>query len=324
MRTPREIQTVNAEVFSRTTAMASDVTIRATRRDAVSDEAFEGAMADALEVFHDVERICTRFVATSDLMVLNEARDRWHVVPDVLYRAVEEAYVAHVLTDGRFDPRVHDTLVALGYDRSLHFDERDDVTTSFNVASPLRAPWRLGQLPARRALHLGGTTIDLGGIGKGLAVRWASAKLDAVCDDYLVEAGGDCYCAGASPEGEPWRISVEDPLSGPTPVGVVQVRDQAVTTSSIRLRHWRADGTPVHHLIDPRTSRPGGDGLSAVTVVGHDPAIAEVWSKALFLEGAAGIALAASTREIAALWIYEDGSLDASGMMEDFLIWRAP
>ncbi|MEO9180911.1 MAG: FAD:protein FMN transferase [Acidimicrobiales bacterium] len=315
---------MNAEVLARTTAMASDVTIRATRRNTVSDEEFGQAMADALEVFHEVERICTRFVATSDLMVLNEARDQWHVVPDVLYRAVEEAYGAHVLTDGRFDPRVHDTLVALGYSRSLHFDERDDVTTSNNVVSTPRAPWRLGQLPARRALHLGGATIDLGGIGKGLAVRWASAKLDAVCDDFLVEAGGDCYCAGASPEGEPWRISVEDPLSGPFPVGVVQVRDRAVTTSSIRLRHWRADGTPVHHLIDPRTLRPGGDGLSAVTVVGHDPAIAEVWSKALFLEGATGIALAASTREIAALWIYEDGSLDASPTMEDYLIWRAP
>ena len=80
----------------------------------------------------------------------------------------------------------------------------------------------------------------------------------------------------------------------------------------------------MHHLIDPRTSRPGGDGLSAVTVVGSDPAIAEVWSKALFLEGAAGIVSAAGTRGIAALWVYEDGSLDTSRLMEDYLIWRAP
>ena len=40
----------------------------------------------------------------------------------------------------------------------------------------------------------------------------------------------------------------------------------------------------------PATGDPGGAGLRAVTVAGSDPAWAEVWSKALFLEGRRGIA----------------------------------
>ena len=56
----------------------------------------------------------------------------------------------------------------------------------------------------------------------------------------------------------------------------------------LRVHAWTAaDGRAVHHLVDPRTGEPGGDGLLAVTVAGPDPAWAEVWSKTLFLEGAA-------------------------------------
>ncbi len=57
------------------------------------------------------------------------------------------------------------------------------------------------------------------------------------------------------------------------------------------IHRWAtADGRTVHHLIDPRTGEPGGDGLLAVTVAGPDPAWSEVWSKSLFLAGARAIA----------------------------------
>ena len=45
--------------------------------------------------------------------------------------------------------------------------------------------------------------VDLGGIGKGLAVRWAARSGSPGCGDaVLVEAGGDCSLAGTGPEGE--------------------------------------------------------------------------------------------------------------------------
>jgi thiamine biosynthesis lipoprotein len=320
---PDGAQSAISEVTAQTTAMASTVTIRVTRRGTTSDELFNQAMEDALDVFHDMERICTRFVANSELMLLNASQNQWHVVPPVLYLAVEESYAAYVRTEGRFDPRVIDTLVALGYDHSLQFEDSENAPSGVLLPPTPREPWRLGQRPALGALHLGGAAIDLGGIGKGLAVRWASEVLSSVAEDFLVEAGGDCYCAGSAPEGDPWRVSVEDPLSGKIPVGVLEVRSRAVATSSIRLRRWCAGGVPVHHLIDPRTSRPGGEGLVAVTVVDLDPATAEVWSKSLFLEGAEGIEKAATKREVAALWVYDDGSLGVSELMSPYLIWRA-
>ena len=45
--------------------------------------------------------------------------------------------------------------------------------------------------------------IDLGGIGKGLALRWAAAKLERKgFDTFLLEAGGDLVSRGLPPDGD--------------------------------------------------------------------------------------------------------------------------
>jgi len=168
-----------------------------------------------------------------------------------------------------------------------------------------------------------GESVDLGGIGKGLAVRWSSQELAAITDNYLVEAGGDCYCAGVASDGAPWRIGIEDPTGAAEPIAVLSLKNRAATTSSIRLRQWRAGDRVVHHLIDPRTQRPGGDDLVAVTVVGKDPAAAEVDSKVLFLAGRQ-IAATARHHGIAALWVDVHGQVSTSASMERHLLWQRP
>jgi FAD:protein FMN transferase len=310
------------EIVATTTAMASTITLRVGRPRAGSPAALRAATNDALDVFHDTHATASRFDPTSPLSRANADPERWHAVPRTLYRALVEAHVAHKRTAGRFDPRVIDTLVELGYGTSLDFAAGGVVTPAAPApARAARPAWRLRARARESTVHLGGCAVDLGGIAKGLSVRWARQRLSRVTADYLVEAGGDCYCAGTSPEGDRWRVAVEDPRGGPEPVAVLSLSDRAVATSSIRLRHWRAGGAPVHHLIDPATSRPGGDGLLAVTVVGRDPAWAEVWSKVLFLEGERDIAAAARRRGVAALWVRTDGSLATSEALGDALCW---
>jgi thiamine biosynthesis lipoprotein len=278
---------------------------------------------DAIGIFHEVDETCTRFDADSPLMRANASPHRWHHVPTTLFRAVEEAKRAHDVTGGCFDPRVLRTLVALGYDRTLAFDRGDvRVDGGFNDIQRLRrGPWQPRMRYASHEIMLGEEPIDLGGIGKGLAVRWSSAILKRVTPNFLVEAGGDCYCAGHAEDGKAWRIGVEDPESPSTPVCVLAISDRAVTTSSIRLRRWTVDGKQVHHLIDPNTGRPGGENLISVTVVGEEPARAEVWSKALFIGGRAKIAESARRRSIAALWIDDGGTLSMSPALDRYVLW---
>ncbi|MDH2903359.1 MAG: hypothetical protein B7X11_03170 [Acidobacteria bacterium 37-65-4] len=301
-------------------AMASVITITMAQR-ASGEVDLDSSAQRAFDVFRDVEVAATRFDPSSPLMRANSSPRRWHRVPPVLFRALEEAHSAYQRTSGLFDPRVVKDLVSLGYDASLNFAAGEvRVGAPAEVLSE-RAPWWPLFRAHKNDVWLG-EPVELGGIGKGLAVRWASEILSSQLSDFLVEAGGDCYLAGRAPDGGPWRVGVEDPLGGTTPVAVLSLSDRAVATSSIRLRHWRAGEHAVHHLIDPRTRRSGGEGLSAVTVVGSDPANAEVDTKVLFLAGRENIAQVALGHGLAALWCDVQGRVSYSPAMAPYLEWQ--
>jgi thiamine biosynthesis lipoprotein len=303
-------------------AMASDITLYGR---STGDPSLPHPLVDqALAVFTSVHEACTRFDPDSPLMRANARPDEWHSIPVVLVAAVREAHRAYQRTDGRFDPRVFGDLVRLGYDRSLPFNDGDVTTDRVNVPREPLARWsprfRYGRRPE---VHLGGVPVDLGGIGKSLAVRWAAEELQEHFDDFLLDAGGDCYCEGTGPEQDGWRVGVEDPFGGEQPLAVLAISDKGCATSSTKLRHWRSGGHDTHHLIDPTNGRPGGAGLVAVTVVDDDPTRAEVDTKYLFLGGADGIARSARDRHIAALWVRADGEVASSPAMKPSIIWRA-
>jgi thiamine biosynthesis lipoprotein len=315
------------DVVSRFRAMACDVTVRVVGPVPGASAAVDRAR----EVFENVERACTRFDPASSLMQANADSGSWHQVPVELFEAVLAAGIAHHETDGLFDPRVLRTLESFGYDRSLPFASGPVVTPA---ADEHRSRGPLARQVAASAWHprfgadgcsvlLGPDPIDLGGIGKGLAVRWAAERVAGAGRSALVEAGGDCHMAGPGPDGDGWKVGVEDPLGGSDPVAVLSVTDLACATSSVRLRRWRSGDTEVHHLIDPRTGRPGGAGLVAVTVVGEDPARAEVWSKSLFLAGSDGVRGLAEARGLAALWVRDDGVVGTTGAMDGLVAWKA-
>jgi thiamine biosynthesis lipoprotein len=281
--------------------------------------------AQVRTLFDEVERQCTRFDPRSDLMRANAAADAWEPVGDRCFAAIGAAAEAHLMTQGLFDPRVLTTLADLGYVRSLPFADGDlslpGPTTAHQPSRP-RTPWSPGLDRSRGAVRVGAEPVDLGGIGKGLALRWAGELLHAAgADMFLLDAGGDCLAAGAGPDATGWRIGVEDPAGRSEPVAVLSIEDAACATSSVRLRHWRVGADDVHHLIDPRTGRPGGAGLRSVTVVAQDPALAEVWSKTLFLHGEL-IGSAAQRHGLAALWVYADGAHELSVAMTPHVIWR--
>jgi len=289
------------------------------------------AVARAQRVFADLEAACTRFDSQSPLMLANAAGDSWYEVPRVCFEAIKEAYDAYVATKGVFDPRVLKSLTANGYDNSLPFTEgnveiagmpEDSSTASPDLVNS--QPWRPQFESVRSLVRIGSEPIDLGGIGKGLAVRLATAQLNRGARACLVDAGGDCFLSGAGPDGHGWRVAIEDPRGGSEPVAVLNVIDAGCATSSTRVRNWKVGKRRVHHLIDPRTGQPGGAGLRSVTVVGPDTAQAEVWSKTLFLAGLDDIAAAAAQTNLAAFWVTETGNLHWSEPMAPHIIWTRP
>lgn len=311
------------ELVLKDRAMATRLLVRVNPAGLRPGGRIEALVAEALDVFHAVDRQCTRFDPQSPLMQANRQPVGWHRVPPYLFAALREAKVAHDRTEGMFDPRVLRCLVSLGYGRSLSFPEQGRLYLAGESRPvPCQGRWEPGFRPDEGAVDLGGEPVDLGGIGKGLAVRWAGEVLVRQADNFLVEAGGDCYCAGCPADGPVWRVGVEDPADPRQHLCVLGLTDVAVTTSSVRLRQWTVGKKRAHHIIDPRTGLPGGAGLVSVTVVDEDPAGAEVWSKCLFLTGAVEIAAAARRASRAALWVDETGSMGMTAQMRPYVLWR--
>lgn len=318
------------EIRRTTKAMASVVTaqVLASSGGPAPHTEIESAIDRAFAEFHLLERHCTRFDESSSLARANRDPGGWHRVPEVLFALIEESVSAHRRTGGLFDPRIHDRLVELGYDRSFHLlasvHENDPGACAPAPAPADRFPrnaWRPWAIPGLRLVNLRGERIDLGGIGKGMALRRATERMRPVARNFLLDAGGDLYASGVPGEAHAWRVGVEPPSGSGDPVAVLEVSDKAVATSSVRVRTWKNAGRRVHHLIDPRTGDPGGEGLTAVTVVGSDPVWAETWAKSLFICGSATIAKRADDLEVAALWVFADGTARWSPAMEPFVIW---
>jgi len=286
--------------------------------DAAPTHAVDQAWRAVTDEFEAVEQALSRFRETSEIHLARLAGGQSHRPSRRLVAALSSADRARRVTDGRFDPRVLRDLERLG---SMPIPVLGE-----SVEGCRRAVDRVFHRSGRRGPVSIPEPVDFGGIGKGLALRWAARLAEHVLAGapFLLEAGGDIVVRGQAGDNG-WRIAIEDPRGGSMPAVVLEPpRDGAVATSSVRLGHWEAgNGSSVHHLIDPSTGKPGGAGLLAVTVASSDPAWAEVWSKALFVEGRDGIARLARARGLAAWWIGTDGALEMTTGARMLTRWLA-
>lgn len=140
-------------------------------------------------------------------------------------------------------------------------------------------------------LSKAGTSVHLGGIGKGAAVDSAVALLRSRgFRNFAVQAGGDLYCAGQN-GGRPWRIGIAHPRQAGKMIGIVDIREAAFSTSGDYERFAILEGKRYHHILDLRSGWPAMASQSA-TVLAPSATQAEVLTKwAFVVGGAAGLAV---------------------------------
>jgi FAD:protein FMN transferase len=243
-------------------AMGTDVELLL---DAPDSGRAERALAHAEHEFERLEEMLSRFRPESEVSRLNRDGRLSPASPD-LVRVVELALGARTATGGRFDPTVHDAVVAAGYDRT--FDEVPTVGPA--VASYDSSCGGAVRIDGRELSLAAGVRLDLGGIAKGYAVDRVADSLAAV-GPCLVNAGGDLAVRGGS-----WPVKVEGAVT-------LELSSGAIATSGRDRRRWSRGGVELHHLIDPATGRPARTALMRVTVVARTAVDAEVLAKAAFL-----------------------------------------
>lgn len=258
----------------------------------------------------ELDRMWSRFISDSEISTLNRTSD-WVRVSGNTMTLIERAIAAWRMTDGAFDPTVLSSLVANGY-----ADSRTDTAGHTSLSHPARrgpAPGPAGIEINRDAsrVRLGaGIAFDPGGIGKGLAADLVGTELIAMGAAAVVVAiGGDVRVAGRASSG--WVVAVEDPVDPDVTLIELSVLNGGVCTSSVRSKTWIDGGTPMHHLIDPRTGAPIASSIVSATVIAGEAWLAEVLCKA-----------AVAAEPIDALDFLESAGVDGLLVDVDGLVWR--
>lgn len=261
-------------------------------------------------IFAEVEQCLSRFRPDSELSGLNRSNGKpFHASP-LLFQAVSLALSAAEATSGLFDPTILSALEAAGYDRSFERGPRPGTARQ----PRRRANHRLRQRPDYRSISLDAATstirltaglrLDLGGIGKGLAVDLALAATEEL-PNRCINAGGDLAARGSPESDEGWTVALED--GGQAAPVSVQLRDVALATSTTLKRRWITGGEGHHHLIDPRTGHSSTSPLRSVSVVATTCVQADVAAKTALLLGADALAFLVE-RGLHGFAIRQDGS----------------
>ncbi len=111
-----------------------------------------------------------------------------------------------------------------------------------------------------------GMALTLNGIAQGFITDRVVEMLRLDGIEHSMVDMGEPRAMGSRPDGSPWRVAVANPDNPQSSGKAFDVVDKAVATSGAYGFRFDRDGR-FHHLIDPRTGRPGNRYRSLTVVL---------------------------------------------------------
>ena len=218
---------------------------------AADEPTADRAAAAAFRRLAEVEEALSDWIPSSEVRQLpGRAGDPATVGPD-LAAAITASLEWSGRTDGAFDA----TLGALTSAWREARRRGEPLSRPQAAALLARCGWRQVRFDAaagRYAAAVDGLRLDFGAIGQGLGADAAMEAIRATgVRSALVDLSGDVLAGEPPPGRNAWRVAVGDG-AGP----VIELRDEAVTTSGDREQHLDAGGERLSHVLDPATGWP--------------------------------------------------------------------
>jgi thiamine biosynthesis lipoprotein len=235
------------------------------------DEVFSTEFKQAIKKKADrFEQIYSRFIESSTLCQLNKNKQNPIEVSAELINMLELGLRLEKLTESNFSLNIGSLMEAYGYDSSYSFKTDEKKIKNYQKGKFwLKNKW---------LYRKGDVCLDLGGIGKGYLVDKMASYLDKLgVRYYLISAGGDIF-ATSKRDGGAWRVAIEHPMETDKAVGVVELKNQALASSSAERRRVGS----FHHLLNIELKKPA-DNLLAVSVLADDAMTADGASTAIFV-----------------------------------------
>ncbi len=225
---------------------------------------------------YELDSVFTAERNDGELYRLNESQSA--TVSDELVNIISDSLRYQSITFGNFDIRVRKLIDIWGF-------------TTGNYCVPDKK--QIDEAIPKEQISISGTTIslngeklDLGAVAKG----YTSAKLACMLkengvDSALIYLGGNVRAVGSKPDGSDYKIGIKNPFDTEKIIGYVEVSDKAVITSGGYQRFFEKDSKKYHHILNPHSGFPAQSGLSSVTIISSDDALADALSTAVYVGG---------------------------------------
>lgn len=240
----------------------------------------------ALEEVDRAEERLSHYRPTSDLCDLNQWAQYGPTLVEPRFLALlRRAVEVSELTGGAFDPTAGALIRCWGFFRG---QGAMPTAEAVQEAKARVGAYLLEIDSAARTVGFRqeGVQLHLGAIGKGHAVDQVVDLLRELRIKSALVHGGTStvYALGAPPGAEAWLVGLCDPGNRERRIGVVRLRDRALSTSGDYEQFFEAAGRRYSHILDPRTGWPA-QGVRSATVVTGNATDSDALSTAAFVTG---------------------------------------
>lgn len=225
--------------------------------DDITTETFGTIMQDTEGFISLFERRFSRFIATSDISILNRERVLSEPNSETL-ALLTYGKNLYLRTNTHFNILTGHILEARGYDSSYSFTPTPE--TELTAGNPIS-----NLLLSSEQIELTHGNVDLGGYGKGYLIDAVARLLQDTHNlkYLLIHAGGDMYAT--SNHGEPLNIYLEHPLLEKQIITQTTLLNQGFAASSPYKRQWKSAGATYSHIVAPAV-------ITRASFIKHDSA----------------------------------------------------
>ena len=253
--------------------------------------------------------VLSTYQTNTELMQLNAAPiQQWHSLSPLLGKTLQRALAVSEATQGAYDVTVAPLVNLWGFGPG---------------AKPRRVPsdadiervrklvgWQFISLSpgAESVLKQRAVSIDLSSVGEGAGVDDLAEALESMnIHDYLVGIAGSLRTKGKRPDGQAWRLAIEQPDGSGRPLQILHLPEgAAISTSGSYRNYFEENGVRYSHTIDPACGRPiqlQGVSVTVISPDARDDTLADAWATALNVLGPERGILLAEKRGLPAFFV---------------------
>lgn len=226
----------------------------------------------------------------SEVVNINRnAGKRFVKVSDDTFKVIKCAYNYSKLTNGFFDPTIAPivNLWGIGTDHEKVPNEKE-IREKLNLVN--YKDININDKNNSIKLLRKNQGIDLGGIAKGYAAdKVKEILVNAGVKKAFVNLGGNIYALGTNPEGNEWRIGIQNPFHSSEDmqdyIGIVKVKNKSVVTSGDYERYFERNGKRYHHIFNTKTGYPSENEIKSVTIISDKSMDGDALSTSAFVLG---------------------------------------